>query len=94
MAEISAEMLAIYEAWSGGTRAERDQITDEAIAKLSPREQRLVREAAVMGYVLGRVSGLRSDDEHPKDTWVYRYVVCGCAKNADRYPHVAGVAAP
>jgi hypothetical protein len=68
----------------------RREESAEALARLTEREQRLVREAAVMGFVHGRMSGLRSEDPHPKDADVLHNVVLGCVRHSDRYPLIGG----
>lgn len=68
-AEFDAQLAAYFE-----TRArQREQETDDRLAELTPRERSLVRDAAVMGYVLGRMHP--EDEPHPKDTPVMRAVV-------------------
>jgi hypothetical protein len=88
--EISEETMQVIDAWRASIHEERDRITDEAIGRLSPREQRLVREAAVMGYVLGGLGHRPFDEPVPPDTHIYRYVVCEAVKKGDLFPFLAG----
>lgn len=63
----------------------------EALAALSPREQLLVREAAVMGYVRGMLhvpGGFKATV--PTDSAIVADVVSACIAMSDRYPLVSG----
>lgn len=70
-----------------------DQVT-RRLARFEGREQLLVREAAVMGYVLGHmageVAGRRGDlPDHrriPPDSRIVAEVLLGCAAQSDLYP--------
>lgn len=68
-AEFPPELMAYFEASARRREAE----IDERLAELTPRERSLVRDAAVMGYVLGRIHP--ADEPHPKDTAALRAVV-------------------
>lgn len=68
-AELPPELRAYFE--ESARRREAD--TDARLAELTPRERSLVRDAAVMGYVLG--SRHPEGDPHPLDTPVMRAVV-------------------
>jgi hypothetical protein len=64
------------------------QRTDEMVATLqamTPREVRLVREAAVMGYVRGALCG-RTGGEIPNDSAVVAEVLNACLSMPDLYP--------
>ena len=67
----------------------RNTATAEAYAALTEREQRLVREAAVMGYVQG--TRHPADEKHPKDSWVTALVVQECLAFPDLYPTMNAV---
>ena len=59
---------------------------------LSPREQSLVREAAVMGFVQGTMAAGGIPREHfPKDSEITQRVVEGCRDVPDLYPTIAGI---
>lgn len=70
-----------------------------AIATLRPYERRIVREAAVMGYVLGhgagRLDGVQNrghaeiQAEWPKDSAVLQNVLEHCDSTSDLYPYLA-----
>ncbi|MFD3535212.1 hypothetical protein [Streptomyces sp. NPDC058664] len=63
------ELAAYFE-----TRArQREQEIDARLAELTPRERSLVRDAAVMGYVLG--SRHRDSEPFPLDVPITRSVV-------------------
>jgi len=66
---------------------ERDQRTTNALAALTPREQALVREAAVMGYVQGAMS--QRGEAIPPDSKILRQVVTACLTMPDLYPHLS-----
>lgn len=66
---------------------ERGQRIDEALAALTPRERQLVKEAAVMGYVRGKLAP--RDLQIPPDTAVLRDVVAACLAMPDLYPTIA-----
>ncbi len=69
--------------------AQREAAVDVALSWLSPREARLVREAAVMGYVQGAING-KHRDRIPPDTKVLREVVDACLAHSDLYPTING----
>ena len=82
--------------------AARDQqrlnAANRALATLRPYERRLIREAAVMGYVLGQQDGLirgRSgngyddNEAYPKDAAILTDVVQHCITTGDLYPYIA-----
>lgn len=62
------------------------------LARLSPREQALVREAAVMGFVRGAMfaAGGRKTPEMPRDSRVLAEVVGACLSFPDLYPTLTG----
>ena len=82
-----AELAAYFE-----TRAQqREQDIDERLAELTPRERSLVRDAAVMGYVLGRKDE-RAKTEFPKDTPIQRAVVYAALREDENYAVLRGIA--
>ncbi len=73
---------------------ERQRATDvdTVLNGLTDREHALVREAAVMGYVRGRMAGdLPRTDERPfpSDTAILAEVIGGCLDIPDQYPTIA-----
>lgn len=68
-AEFDARLAVYFEA----SARRREQEIDDRLAELTPRERSLVRDAAVMGYVLG--TRHPKGEPHPKDTPVMRAVV-------------------
>lgn len=64
----------------------RHQQTDDAIAALTDREQALVREAAVMGYVQGAMA---HGQPIPTDTSILRTVVSACQAMPELYPNLS-----
>lgn len=68
---------------------QRAAAVDATLAALTERERRLIREAAVMGYVQGRRHSREQD--HPKDDAVLALVVDACLAHPDLYPVLSGV---
>ena len=74
------------------TRAQqREQIIDDRLAELTPRERSLVRDAAVMGYVQGRLDE-RAHTDYPKDTAILRMVIDAALLEESGYAILRGVA--
>lgn len=81
--------------------AERDQqrltAINRALATLKPYERRLVREAAVMGYVRGAIAGRsratlgepRDGDIPKSDSVMLAEVIGACISMDDLYPYLA-----
>lgn len=68
----------------------REQSTEEILAPLTARERSLVRDAAVMAFVLG--TRHPQDAPHPKDSVVYRATAYAIARDVDEsYPVFRGV---
>lgn len=69
---------------------QRDNARAEAIntflATLTDRERALMREAAVMGYVRGRMHP--KDEKHPKDSAVFAEVIDAALAVPDLYPTI------
>jgi hypothetical protein len=53
---------------------------------MTPRERRLVRDAAVMGYVRGNMAGKCGDFTIPPDVEILHEVVDACLAFPDLYP--------
>lgn len=64
--------------------AQRLDAVNDLLGKLTAREQRLVREAAVMGYVRGSMHP--KDEKIPKDSSILTEVVDACLAAPDLYP--------
>lgn len=74
------------------TRAQqREQAIDNRLAELTPRERSLVRDAAVMGYVQGRMDE-RAKAETPKDTAILRMVIDAALLEERGYAILQGAA--
>lgn len=69
--------------------AQRTRDVESTLAAMTERERRLIREAAVMGYVRGRMHP--ADAEHPKDSAVLHEVIAACLATSDLYPVISGV---
>jgi hypothetical protein len=70
MSLFDDQLAEYFEARAG----QRERDLDNRLAELSPREQSLIRDAAVMGYVLGRTDE-RAGCVFPRDTSIFRGVV-------------------
>ncbi|GAA0637505.1 hypothetical protein GCM10009535_12380 [Streptomyces thermocarboxydovorans] len=71
--------------------AQRANAVADVLGALTDRERALIKDAAVMGYVRGR---MHPDSEaHPKDSAVLAEVIDACLAHPDLYPAVAAVAA-
>lgn len=68
---------------------ERAQQVGEALGALTPREQALVKEAAVMGYVQGALAAGAVHPQIPPDSAVLTEVVGACLAMPDLYPTLA-----
>lgn len=85
-AEFDERLNAYFE-----TRArQREQDIDDRLAELTPREGSLARDAAVMGYVLGRMDE-RAKVEFPKDTPIFRGVVLAALRDDENFHVLSGV---
>lgn len=89
MPETVPEALLAYFAQREADRAEA---VTAFLDKLTERERRLMREAAVMGYVRGRMHP--EGAEHPKDAAVLAEVVDACLAFPDLYPVIDFIANP
>lgn len=84
MPEIPEEILRYV-----ATRdAQRDDAVTRALGALSDRERRLVREAAVMGYVQGT---RYADTPIPKDSVVVWRVIDACRAFDELYPTISAL---
>jgi hypothetical protein len=88
-------LVAYFEARQ---RARLDEI-EEALRTMRPYERRLVREAAVMGYVRGSMSGRTRanlgkprEGDIPRDGEILTDVLGACISMPDVYPFVAAAA--
>lgn len=91
MAPEIPEALARYFALRQEQRAKR---VESVVAALNPRERKLVREAAVMGYVRGTMAGAAAGRDGaepaiPSDLDVLAEVVDACLSMEDLYPTFA-----
>jgi hypothetical protein len=80
---ITQEQLVEYFAKQARRREER---VAAALATLTPREALLVREAAVMGYVIGAREARDGQYPVPPDSAIVRDVVLGCISQNDSNP--------
>lgn len=85
--EVPAWLVAYWEQRS----REREEAIDARLAELTPRERSLVRDAAVMGYVQGRMDE-RAHAEFPKDTPITRAVVYAALREDENYAVLRGAA--
>jgi len=69
--------------------AQRAEEVRAFLTALTDRERALIRDAAVMGYVQGRMHP--EGEPHPKDSAVLAEVVAACQAHSDLYPAVRAV---
>lgn len=70
--------------------AQRADAVADVLGSLTDRERALVKDAAVMGYVRGRMRP--QSEAHPKDSAVLAEVIDACLAHPDLYPAVAASA--
>jgi hypothetical protein len=90
-AEALTDRLVLYFAERERQRAEE---VARALSRLTAREGRLVREAAVMGYVRGVMAGKVGNDKIPGDLDILAHVVNCCLWMPDLYPVISGEQEP
>lgn len=83
--------LATYYQRRGEQRGERVKAT---LSAMTPREQALVREAAVMGYVRGQQAERAGARETPPDVLILGEVIACCHDMADLYPTINALTEP
>lgn len=88
---MTGDLLHRYLNYLAAREAERETWVKERLGRLTAREQTLVAEAAVMGYVQGKMSG--SDSEVPSTSVIVREVLLGARAMKDLYPQLGGSAA-
>jgi len=82
----SIDLIAAYL----DTRArQRTEVVDRLASRFTELELRLIREAAVMGYVQGVMSGPHRD-KIPPDEQIVREVMDACLSHPDLYPTITG----
>jgi hypothetical protein len=91
MTEALMDQLVVYFAEVERHRAEE---VSRALSRLTAREVRLFREAAVMGYVRGVMAGKAGNDKIPGDLDVLAHVVSCCLSMPDLYPVISGEPSP
>lgn len=68
---------------------QRGNAVADVLASLTERELLLVKEAAVMGYVRGKIS--LSKEKVPRDSAILTEVVDACLASSDLYPVITSV---
>lgn len=73
---------------------EREAAVEGLLAPLTPRERSLIRDAAVMAFVLGTLHGRAGTwgDRHPKDSAVYFETLASVARETENYTVLRGLA--
>lgn len=82
-------MLDMLAGYLDVRREDRRAEVERLAGTLTTREIRLVREAAVMGYVQGAKNGPYRKTI-PHDSEILREVLEGCLAHADLYPVITG----
>lgn len=67
---------------------QRSQAVNDLLGSFTERERGLVRDAAVMGFLLGTMHGPTTPDNHPMDSDVVSRVVSHCQPHRDLYPTI------
>lgn len=78
------------QAYIDAGRRRREKTVARVLGGLEDREQRLFREAAVMGFVLGARAGTA---DVPLDRVVVSEVILACCSHADNFPTTSSLAA-
>jgi hypothetical protein len=86
MADMSPALPPEVVAYIHHAEQQRADQVRATVAAMTPREQALVREIAVMAYVRGRLAGW--DSSQPPDSAVLAEAVTGCLHMPDLYPTV------
>ena len=84
MAEFPEGLLTYF----ANREQQRHEQVDTALMRRTPDELRLMREAAVMGYVQGTRAS--QGEDIPKDLAILRMVVGACLAMPDLYPMISG----
>lgn len=87
------EFLETYPDYLANMREERSERAVQMYESLTPREQALVRDAAVMGFVNGlwAADGWVSKKDIPPDSKIIEEVLLLCEAQADLYPTIGGL---
>jgi hypothetical protein len=86
MADMSPALSPEVAAYLLRCEQQRADQVRATVAAMTPREQALAREIAVMAYVRRRMAGW--DSTQPPDSVVLADVVTGCLHMPDLYPTV------
>lgn len=78
-ADLPPELMTYFET----RNRQREEDINARLAELTLRERSLVRDAAVLGYVLGRMHP--EYDPHPKDTVAMRAVIYAALRETGDY---------
>lgn len=87
MNPLDAQLATYFEARA----QQREQEIDDRLAQLTLRERSLTRDAAVMGYVLGRMDE-RAKVDMPKDDPIFRAVVLTALRDDENFHVLRGTA--
>lgn len=87
------EFLETYPNYLANMREKRSERAVQMYESLTPREQALVRDAAVMGFVNGvwAAGGGISRENFPPDSKVIEEVLLLCESQSDLYPTIGGL---
>ena len=88
MSSLPEPLLAYF----AQREAARADAVNAFLASLTESERRLMREAAVMGYVRGRMHP--EGEAHPKGSAVLAEVIDACLALPDLYPVINLIATP
>lgn len=86
---MTADLDDVVTRYLEAGRARRETDRNAVMSALTKREQALIREAAVMGYVQGiRAAGTGRDHGIPPDGQILASVIDGCLAMSDLYPAI------
>lgn len=84
-----SDTLSLLSGYLDRRAKQRAKAVEMLAGAFTERELRLIREAAVMGYVQGATSGPHRT-AIPPDTQILHEVIDGCLSHPDLYPTITG----
>ena len=85
------EFVEAYPNYLANMREKRSTAAVAMFENLTPREQALVRDAAVVGFVMGTITGYIPAEDFPADSKVIEEVLLVSKDQSDLYPTLGGL---
>lgn len=85
------EFFETYPNYIANLREKRSAAATSMYESLTPREQSLVRDAAVMGFVQGSRITIEERGKFPADSEIIEEVLLACQWMSDLYPTIGGL---